>query len=231
MFILVTGPTRSGKSEWAEEVTLRLFQQLLNQKNNPQNHPESNPQNELPIPVQPVMRQSLNAPPINPPTIELPLPTIELIYIATASHNPDDPEWTARIKAHQQRRLSPWQTLEVPEHLCQALNELTADQVVLVDALGTWLANLLDRDDQQWQILETALINAVVNCRATLVCVAEEVGWSVVPAYTSGRLFRDRLGRLVRQLAGVADHTYLVVAGFALDLRQMGTRVPDAFAK
>lgn len=205
MFIIVTGPSRSGKSEWAEAITLDIFNQQTNQE--PNQNILSRSENQGAIREHPEF--------------------FELIYIATATHNPDDPEWTARIQQHQQRRVAPWQTLEVPKQLAESLNQLTTNQVVLVDALGTWLANFLDLDDQQWQTVEAELIAAVTHCRANLVCVAEEVGWSVVPAYALGRLFRDRLGRLVRQLAGVADQTYLVVAGFALDLRQLGTRVGD----
>jgi adenosylcobinamide kinase/adenosylcobinamide-phosphate guanylyltransferase len=216
MFILVTGPTRSGKSEWAEQITYRLFSELLTQRND-----ERNGDLNYQLAVdQKAVNLTLDSPQINHNQ-----PSVALIYIATASHNPDDLEWTARITEHQQRRRSPWQTLEVPQALSQTLNSLNSDQVVLVDALGTWLANFLELDDQAWQAVESELITAVGNCQATLICVAEEVGWSVVPAYALGRTFRDRLGRLVRQLAGIADQTYLVVAGFALDLRQLGTRV------
>ncbi|MFN7716931.1 MAG: bifunctional adenosylcobinamide kinase/adenosylcobinamide-phosphate guanylyltransferase [Pseudanabaenaceae cyanobacterium] len=216
MFILVTGPTRSGKSEWAEEITYRLFSELLNRRNDERNDDLNH---------QLAVDQKVVNPILDSLQLDHNQPSVELIYIATASHNPDDPEWTARITEHQQRRCAPWQTREVPQALSQTLNGLNSNQVVLVDALGTWLANFLELDDQAWQTIETELITAVGNCQATLICVAEEVGWSVVPAYALGRTFRDRLGRLVRQLAGIADQTYLVVAGFALDLRQLGTRV------
>jgi adenosylcobinamide kinase/adenosylcobinamide-phosphate guanylyltransferase len=55
--------------------------------------------------------------------------------------------------------------------------------------------------------------------------VAEETGWGVVPAYPSGRRFRDRLGDLTRQVGAIADDTYLVVAGFAINLTATGTPV------
>jgi adenosylcobinamide kinase/adenosylcobinamide-phosphate guanylyltransferase len=55
--------------------------------------------------------------------------------------------------------------------------------------------------------------------------VGEEVGWGIVPAYPMGRSFRDRLGRLVREIGVIADHVYLVTGGYALDLTQFGTPI------
>ena len=54
--------------------------------------------------------------------------------------------------------------------------------------------------------------------------VAEETGWGVVPSYPTGRLFRDRLGTLTRQIGAIAHATYLVTAGYALNLTDLGTR-------
>ena len=55
--------------------------------------------------------------------------------------------------------------------------------------------------------------------------MAEETGWGVVPAYPMGRLFRDRLGQISRRVGTMANAVYLVVAGYALDLRQLGVRL------
>ena len=33
-------------------------------------------------------------------------------YVATSARNPDDPEWTERIRLHQQRRPESWRTAE-----------------------------------------------------------------------------------------------------------------------
>jgi adenosyl cobinamide kinase/adenosyl cobinamide phosphate guanylyltransferase len=52
-----------------------------------------------------------------------------------------------------------------------------------------------------------------------VVAVSDEVGGGVVPASTSGRIFRDALGLLNQQLAAAADEVHLVVAGIPLQLR------------
>jgi adenosylcobinamide kinase/adenosylcobinamide-phosphate guanylyltransferase len=60
-----------------------------------------------------------------------------------------------------------------------------------------------------------------------VVLVGEETGWGVVPPSVLGRAFRDALGRLVRRLAARADRVELIVAGYAVDLRALGTPVED----
>ena len=173
--ILVTGPTKSGKSEWAEQLAAQQSQSV--------------------------------------------------VYVATSRLNPDDAEWQARVKAHRHRRSSTWQTLEVPAALPLVLAQTTTADCWLVDSLGTWVANGLAQSAAAWDAEVEALLAAIATFPGTLIMVAEETGWGVVPAYPLGRTFRDRLGHLTRQVAAIADMTYLVVAGFAVDLRQLGTPV------
>lgn len=173
--IVVTGPTRSGKSEWAETLAQRSGQAV--------------------------------------------------VYVATSAVNPEDQEWQARLERHRQRRPVDWRLWEVPVGLSAAILAGQATDCLLVDSLGTWLAHGLDQDDPQWQETVADLIASVEQTAATVIFVAEETGWGVVPAYPAGRQFRDRLGHLTRQLGAVADAVYLVVAGYAVDLRQVGVAV------
>lgn len=175
--ILVTGPTRSGKSEWAEALAV---------------------QSQLPV-----------------------------VYVATSNRNVDDPEWQARIENHCQRRPTDWSTLEVPVDLPTALTAAPTAECWLVDSLGTWLANCLEQPETAWQETVEALATAITHFAGTLILVAEETGWGVVPAYPLGRRFRDRLGRLTRRLGTLCDPVYLVVAGYAVDLRRVGRPVPN----
>lgn len=169
---LVTGPTKSGKSEWAEQLAAQ-------------------------------QRQTV-------------------IYVATSRLDPNDAEWQARIEVHRRRRSHDWQTLEVPFTLPSALAQATATECWLVDSLGTWVANCLDQPDDRWTQEVEALLGAIANFPGTLILVAEETGWGVIPAYPMGRTFRDRLGSLTRQVGAIVEQPYLVVTGFAIDLRQVG---------
>ncbi|MDJ1175575.1 bifunctional adenosylcobinamide kinase/adenosylcobinamide-phosphate guanylyltransferase [Roseofilum capinflatum] len=171
--ILVTGPARSGKSEWAETLA---------------------EQSEKPV-----------------------------IYVATAQRDPTDEEWQQRIARHQQRRPGQWQTREVPRALSQCLEEGECGECLLVDSLGTWLANCLDLEDEAWLSMEQEFLSQVKQTQADLILVAEETGWGIVPAYPLGRTFRDRLGNLIRHVGAIANPVYLVTGGYALNLTVLGT--------
>jgi adenosylcobinamide kinase / adenosylcobinamide-phosphate guanylyltransferase len=148
-----------------------------------------------------------------------------VIYIATATIDPTDPEWQARILRHQQRRPATWETRSTVEDLAKTIADSSASDCLLVDSLGTWVANLLDRSDPEWEELTQALLDVLPRSLATIVLVAEETGWGVVPAYPSGRLFRDRLGMLTRQIGSIASTVYLVTGGHVLNLSQLGHKL------
>lgn len=173
--ILITGPSRSGKSEYGEKIA-------TNQQN-------------------------------------------PVIYIPTAQINPNDEEWQARIKAHQVRRPPHWQTLESPFLLTETLRSCPNNYCLLIDSLGTYVANFLEEGEEQWKNIQNELIVTLKNLPNQIIIIAEETGWGVIPAYKSGRQFRDRLGSVTRQIGAIADIVYLVVGGYALDLTKLGEKL------
>ncbi len=152
-------------------------------------------------------------------------------YIATSRVDTDDREWETRIDRHRRRRPPAWETREVPVELAAAVAAADGSGCVLVDSLGTWVANTLDREEEDWNILCDDLRHSLLQTSATVILVAEETGWGVVPAYPIGRKFRDRLGMLVRQLGAASDTTYAIVAGYVLNLTQLGFPLGDRLAK
>jgi len=135
-----------------------------------------------------------------------------------------DPEWAERISRHRARRPEHWSTVETVE-IATAIR--SAGQPVLIDCLATWLTRLID-DLAAWDDRERAtsqvvqetsrLLDALVAATVDVVLVSNEVGSSVVPSTSSGRMFRDELGRLNAAVSAVSDHVALVVAGRVLDL-------------
>ncbi len=172
----MTGPARSGKSEWAEAIALKS-----------------------------------NA---------------FVVYVATAQTDPADLEWQVRIDQHRQRRPGQWTTLEVPLDLAATLQQASNNTCLLVDSLGTWLANHLQTESAAWEQIRDQLLCSLAQCQGQVILVAEETGWGLVPAYPLGRTFRDRLGDLVRRIGAIADTVYLVTGGYALNLTQLGTPLP-----
>ena len=145
-----------------------------------------------------------------------------VVYVATAIVDSTDQEWLNRIALHQQRRPSDWRTLCVPQQLVQTISNALASDCLLIDSLGTWVANLLDRETDCWQEIQTSLLEGLQNTNADVILVGEETGWGVIPAYKSGRIFRDRLGELVRKIGSIASEVYLVTGGHALNLSKLG---------
>lgn len=176
-FSLITGPARSGKSEWAEYLAQNSGQSVM--------------------------------------------------YLATSTIDSSDSEWISRIEQHRQRRPAHWTTLEVPVELATALRLHASPQTcLLVDSLGTWVANLLELDNARWNSTLSDLVLTISQTPGQLIFVAEETGWGVVPAYPIGRLFRDRLGTLTRQLGARAQAVYLVTGGHVLNLSLLGNKLP-----
>ncbi len=175
--ILVTGPTRSGKSEWAET--------LANQSGK------------------------------------------KVVYIATALLSPDDKQWQQRIVQHRNRRPPSWETLEVPFDLSATLSDAKPNTLILVDSLGTWVANSIDQEDKSWADTVEEFLETVQLVAAEMIFVAEETGWGVVPAYPVGQTFRDRLGSLTRKLGVISQTAYLVTGGHVINLSVLGTRLPS----
>lgn len=177
--LLITGPSRSGKSEWAEQLaeahSTRCRQQV--------------------------------------------------VYVATGQMNSGDAAWQKRIETHQQRRPAHWQSVEVPIALSEAIATYNPAHCLLIDSLGTWLANLIEQNDDEWAQKQAQLLEVLSRTEASVILVAEETGWGVVPAYELGRVFRDRLGTLSRKIGEIAAETYLVTCGYALPLSKIAEPV------
>lgn len=136
-----------------------------------------------------------------------------------------DPEWAARVHAHQAARPAHWQTVETGDLV--GVLDATAG-AVLVDCLGTWLTRWLDERSlwdhprSDWLgTFDAELDRMVAAWRAAagpVIAVTNEVGWGVVPAYASGRLFADLLGRVNQRLASASDRVVLMVMGRVVEL-------------
>ena len=123
----------------------------------------------------------------------------------------DDPDFAARVAAHQARRPASWTTIECGPDLVRAVE--AAGGTLLVDSLGSWVAAAPD------MAVDSAGLIAALRARtAPSVVVTEEVGFSVHPSTPAGRQFADVLGALNLDIARVAAEVLLVVAGRVLPL-------------
>ncbi len=104
--------------------------------------------------------------------------------------------------------------------------------MLVVDCLGTLIGKLLEgaegylsSDEYIDPSHEVAVFHAAHQVVSALearpglsIVVTNEVGWGIVPAHPSARLFRDVVGRANRDLVAVADPALLVVAGRVITL-------------
>lgn len=150
-------------------------------------------------------------------------------YVATAPRPDGDPDLTARVAAHRERRPSSWSTVETQD-LRAVLSEGSAP--TLIDDLGGWLAARLDAAG--WETPENVqpdldgLVAAAAAYAGELVIVSPEVGLSLVAETHAGRVFQDLLGALNGRLAAIADRAELVVAGIPVLLDGAPALAPAA---
>ena len=140
-----------------------------------------------------------------------------MTYLATAEAGDD--EMTARIAEHRARRGNSWATIEEPLELADTLAR--ADKpggAVLVDCLTLWIANLMAAKNnipaESQRLAET-----LTRIDGAVVLVANEVGLGIVPDNALARAYRDHVGLMNQEFAGLARTVYLVTAGIAQKLK------------
>ena len=134
----------------------------------------------------------------------------DVVYVATAEVTDDD--FALRVARHRDRRPPSWTTIESGVDLVATVRSLPA-RPALVDSLGTWVARC-----EGFAADGAALAGALTARPAPTVVVSEEVGMGVHPPTDVGRRWRDALGEVNQEVAGVADRVVLVVAGRTLEL-------------
>ena len=147
-------------------------------------------------------------------------------FIATALAT--DAEMRQKIAAHRRERPREWRTVEAPTGLPAAISKASASsQVILIDCLTTYVGNQMMDSLHKCRSPRAArssldsarLCTAIGSARSSIIIVSNEVGSGIVPAYRSGRLYRDLLGELNQQVAGIADRVVFMVAGQPLTIK------------
>ena len=137
-----------------------------------------------------------------------------------------------RVKLHQQRRPSSWQTYDAPvdAHMAIADAARSGHDMILFDCLTVYLSNILCKipdissQEQNYKIVTekfdklTAAAKAAIG--ATTIFVTNEVGAGIVPENKLAREFRDLAGLMNRKIAKSADEVYLSVCGMAINIKE-----------
>ena len=133
-----------------------------------------------------------------------------------------DGDMAARIVRHRAERPAGWTTLEEQQELVAACRRAaTTHDLIVVDCATVWVANLMERGDDDAAVLAAAddLAKLQRERVVSLVIVSNEVGEGVHPATEVGRRYRDLLGFVNQRLAAAADRVTLMVAGVPLAVK------------
>jgi adenosylcobinamide kinase/adenosylcobinamide-phosphate guanylyltransferase len=141
------------------------------------------------------------------------------LFIATAQAGDD--EMAARIRRHRETRGPGFRTIEEPRAVAEVLRQVGQHDVVVLDCLTLWLANLLVAGEDTPAVMrQVDELAGVLEGRAVhAVIVSSEVGLGLVPETPLGRTFRDVAGLAHQQLASLADEVYFGVMGVILRLK------------
>lgn len=141
------------------------------------------------------------------------------LFLATAQ--PGDDEMRDRITRHRRTRGDDFRTLEEPLAVPEILRQAAGHDVVVIDCLTLWLANLLCDGRGSDAVLRHVEELADVLGRGPMhaIVVTSEVGLGLVPETPLGRTFRDVAGLAHQRLAALADEVYFGAMGLMLRLK------------
>ena len=148
-------------------------------------------------------------------------------YVATAQVLDD--EMAQRIRTHQSRRGTDWQTFEAPINADIAISKAGKEfEVILFDCLTIYISNFLcafeslddiDKINFELQIVVNKLINEAKKISGTIIFVTNEVGDGIVPENKLARVYRDCAGITNQMIAAVSDEVYLIVTGIPVKIK------------
>jgi len=139
-----------------------------------------------------------------------------------------DGDMASRIARHRAERPARWTTLEESQDIVSVCRRAAAaHDLVIVDCATVWVANLMERGDDDTAVLAAAdeLAKLQREHLLSLLIVSNEVGEGVHPSTELGRRFRDLLGFVNQRLASAADRVTLMVAGLPMTVKD-GTPPP-----
>jgi len=141
-------------------------------------------------------------------------------FLATA--RAVDGDMAARIARHRAERPTGWATIEEAHDVPAACRRAArSHDLVVVDCVTVWVSNLIERGDDDAQVLAAVddLAKMLRECLVSVILVSNEVGQGVHPPTELGRRFRDLLGVVNQRLAAAADRVTLMVAALPLTVK------------
>ena len=162
-------------------------------------------------------------------------------YLATAKIT--DIEMKKRVDIHRRRRPAGWITFEIEKEgsdkeeidIIISSMESNGIKTVIIDCVTNLLFRIIDNYKlDNMEIIENRLeekieeevldyfeyfIQRISKTDLNIIIISNEIGMGVVPAFPLGRVFRDLMGMINKNIAKVSDEAYLFIAGIKQRLK------------
>ena len=162
-------------------------------------------------------------------------------YLATAKIT--DIEMEKRVDIHRKRRPAGWITFEIEKEgtdkeeidIIISSMESNGIKTVIIDCVTNLLFRLIDYHKlDNMEIIENSLeekieeevldyfgyfLQRISKTDLNIIVVSNEIGLGVVPAFPLGRIFRDLMGMVNKNIAKVSDEVYFFIAGMKQRLK------------
>ena len=148
----------------------------------------------------------------------------KLSYVALSQNNPNDKEWQKKINIHQKRRPKNWKLIETTD-LLNTLNQ--EDGPLLIDSIGGFVMESINKEDKEWFIKMNTLINLLKKRKSKTFIVGEQVGWSLVSEYKIGNTYIERIGELQKRITKIAKDNWLAINGRAIKIDEISLEIPS----
>ena len=142
------------------------------------------------------------------------------VFVATAKAV--DKEMEMKIKKHKSLRPRDWGLIEESADLAGLIPEAGKKyDVVLIDCVGFWIANLLENGFKDAKIIRQVreAVKRAKNLNSVFILVSNDVGSSLVSDNQIGRRFQNLLGIANQIIAKAADEVFYMQAGIALKIK------------
>ena len=147
-----------------------------------------------------------------------------LSYVALSQNNIDDKEWQDKIKLHRKRRPKDWKLIETTDLLMTLCKE---DGPLLIDSIGGFVMESINKEDKEWLIKMNSLINLLKKRKSKTFIVGEQVGWSLVSEYKIGNTYIERIGELQKRITKISNDNWLTINGRAIKIDEISLEIPN----
>ena len=147
----------------------------------------------------------------------------EITYIALSEKRPKDIDWKKKISKHKNRRPKSWKLIETTD----LINILNIEKgPLLIDSIGGFVMESIDREDKDWLKIMKSLINLLKNRSDLTIIVGEQVGWSLVSEYKIGNTYIERIGELQKEITKISKDNWITINGRAIKIDELSLEIP-----